>query len=547
MSVSPSQPAHSSQLSDGSTPRRQPERAAVIVGVGQIRRRPELDGPWDPQEPAALMALAIDGALADAANHGAGAADSLRRDVTGLASVDPIGWGYVDLCGSTANAAKLTSVGRTFTWPPGGNSAGDLLHEVANAIADGGLDIAVLTGSEVVYSLRRARKEGVDLQQRWTPYPGRRDFLKGQRPLTTAVEARHGMVAPIQCYPMYENAIRAAAGRTITEHQRALGALMARNSQVAATNPNAWFPTAWSAEQIASVDAANRMVCFPYPKRMNAIMEVDQAAALVIMSKAEADRRGIAPENQIAFLGGSSCVDAWTPSERANLAASPAIAAAATTALAHAGLGIDEIDAFDLYSCFPSAIQMAMSALGLADNDPRGVTLTGGLAYAGGPGNSYALHSMCVAVENMRRGHGTAALITSLGNTASKHAISILGALSASATADFRAERISVDASELEGPEVVDGVSGDGVVVSYTVEYGRDGTPTRTIYIVLLEDGRRTVGNGPCTDEEIRALTESEGVGRAVRVTAGVPGDHASLGDFQRPGDVGTPNRVVLR
>jgi acetyl-CoA C-acetyltransferase len=512
----------------------------VIVGVGQIRRRPELDGPWDPQEPAALMAAAIERAFVDAASHGAGAVDEMRAAVTSLACVDPIGWGYEDLCASTAAAAHLPSIVSTFTWPPGGNSAGDLLHEVANAIGDGTCDMVVLTGSEAVYSVRRARKEGIDLQQKWTPFPGRRDFLKGQRPLTTAVEARHGMVAPIQCYPMYENAIRAKAGRTIDEHQQTVSALMSRNSAVAAQNSNSWFPKEWSPQQIATVDVDNRWVCFPYPKRMNAIMEVDQSAALLIMSQAEADRRGIAREHQVAFLGGGSCVDAWTPIERADLAESPAIAAAAESALRHAGLSMVDIDFIDLYSCFPSAVQMAMSALGLAADDSRGVTLTGGLAYAGGPGNSYALHSMCVAVDRIRQGEGRTALVTSLGMTASKHAVSIIGTLTVSPTADHRAERVALDRSVLEGPDVVDLVSDNGTVVSYTVEFGRDAQPTRTIYLVLLDSGQRTIGNGMCTDEEVRILTTSEGVGLRVRVQGG------ALGDPLVAGDQGTPNQVTF-
>ncbi len=495
----------------------------VIVGVGQIRRRPELDGPWDPQEPAHLMAAAIESAIHDVSVHGGGDANEIRRSITALACVDPIGWGYDDLCGSTTEAARLTDITETFTWPPGGNSSGDLLHELANAFAEGRFTVAVLTGSEVVYSLRRARKDGVDLRERWSAYTGARDFLKGQRPLSTPVEARHGLVAPIQCYPLYENAIRAKAGRSIDEHQRFVGDLMSRNSSVAAKNPYAWFPKAWTSADITTVDADNRWVCFPYPKRMNAIMEVDQSAAVVLMTEEEADRRGIAREHQVAFLGGGSCTDAWTPAERLDLAESPAIAAAAEAAFRHAGLTLEQIDFIDLYSCFPSAVQMAMSAIGIKPDDPRGVTLTGGLAYAGGPGNSYALHAMCVAVDRIRTGMGSSALVTSLGMTASKHAVSILGTLTVSKEADHRATRVVVDETELNGPELVDGVSGDGTVVSYTIEYDREAKSTRTIYLVLLDDGHRTVGNGLCTDEEVAALTTSEGVGRRARVDGGTP------------------------
>jgi acetyl-CoA C-acetyltransferase len=525
-------------VTSGSSTRFPSGSPAVLVGVGQVRHRPALDGEWDPQEPAVLMAQAIELALRDASAGGGGAVEELRVAATTLACVDPIGWGYEDLVGATAGFANLTPT-RSLTWPPGGNSAGDLLHEVVNLIVDGEINTAVLAGSEAIYSVRRARKEAIDLQQRWTPFPGRRDFLKGQRPLTTAVEARHGMVAPIQCYPMYENALRAAAGRSIKEHQQFISALMSRNSQVAATNPNAWFPDGWSVDEIATVDANNRWVCFPYPKRMNAIMEVDQSAAMVLMSQAEADRRGIDRSLQIAFLGGGSCQDPWTPVERPNLAHSAGIAAAGVAAFGHAGLTISDIDLIDLYSCFPSAIQMGMNSLGIAADDPRGVTLTGGLAYAGGPGNSYALHAMCVAVQRLRAGDGSTALVTSLGMTASKHAVSLFGRATSAPSSDFRAHKVQLTDEQLWGPPIVDAISGNGVVVSYTAEFDRAGHITRTIYIVDLDDGSRTVGNGLVSQTEIERIFNTELVGTPVTVAGG------ALGTSE--GDSGTPNLVTLQ
>ena len=88
----------------------------------------------------------------------------------------------------------------------------------------------------------------------------------------------------------------------------------------------------------------------------------------------------------------------------------------------------------------------------------------------------------------------------------------------------------------LAGPPLVDEVSGDGTIETYTVEYGRDGQAARTMIVVRLSNGSRTVGNGTCTDDEVRALTESEGVGKRVRVTAGTAG----------VGDANVPNRVEL-
>ena len=509
-------------------------RKAVIVGAGQYRRNPKFDGPFEPWEPAAMMAEAIRRAVDDTGRQGDASADDIPTKATLLACVDPVAWGYNDLCASVAERAGVPLTTEGLTISPGGNSPGELLDTLANRIVAGDAEVAILAGSECVYGRRRAIKEQRTLE--WTPFDGHRDFLKGQRPMTTPVEARHGFVAPIHCYPLFENALRAKAGRSIAEHQAFLGTFMARNAAVAAENPYAWFPIAYAPDDIAMASSDNRWVCFPYPKRMNAIMEVDLSAAVVVMSSDEADRRGIPKDRQVAFLGGASCADAWTPCERADFTSSPAIMAASTAAFAHAGITVDDIDLFDFYSCFPSAVQMALGELGVATDDPRGVTVTGGLAYAGGPGNSYALHGLAVLTERLRTTPGTA-LQTSLGMTATKHAYNVLSTDPAQiAAADGRAEKLVLPPQALAGPPLVDEVSGDGVIETYTVEFGRNGEPVKTMIVVRLEDGSRTVANGTCSADEVRALTESEGIGRHVRVTGGVAG----------VGDANVPNRAEL-
>ena len=523
-------------------------RKAVIVGVGQYRRNPKLDGPFEPWEPAKMMAEAIGRAIADAAAMGDTGATPIADAATLLACVDPLAWGYVDCCGTVAAMAGVNPAADGIMVPPGGNSPGELLNTLANRIVVGEADVAILAGSECVFGRRRAAKDGVELD--WTPFVGRRDFLKGQRTLTTVVESRHGMTGPIHCYPLYENALRAKAGRSVGEHQDFLGTFMARNAAVAATNPYAWFPIAYTPEEVRTPTDDNRWVCFPYPKRMNAIMEVDLSAAIVVMSSDEADRRGIPKANQVAFLGGGSAVDAWTPCERIDFTSSPAMKASATAAFEHAALTVDDVDLFDLYSCFPSAVEMALGELGVATDDPRGATVTGGLAYAGGPGNSYALHGLAAMTERLRdpNNKATVGLVTSLGMTATKHAYNVLSSGPSNwDAATGQANKVVLPPEQVTGPELVDETSGDGVVETYTIEFDRAGQAVRSIIVVRFDDGRRTVGNGTCTDDEIRALMTTEAIGRRAHVTAGragVPSEQTTI--TGAPADVGTPNLVEV-
>ncbi|HLY82126.1 MAG TPA: hypothetical protein VKQ71_04030 [Acidimicrobiales bacterium] len=505
---------------------------AVIVGSAQMRRKPGLDGPWAPVEPARMMAEIIRSAAADAGDV------DVIQEADLLACVDPIAWAYADLTARVGELAGMTGPASPrapdgLTVPPGGNSPCELLNQVAARIVDGDSRVAVVAGAEAVYSRRRARAGGIDLAEAgWTPYQGHRDFLKGQRPLTTELEARHGMTAPIHCYPLFENALRAEAGRTVEDHQRFLGTLMAANAAVAAANPYAWFPTAYTPDEIVTVTPDNRWICFPYPKRMNAIMEVDQAAALVVMSSDEADRRAIPEQQRVAFLGGGGATDAWTLTERASLTSSPAYRAAAETALEHACLYAPEVDLFDLYSCFPSVIELAMKALSLAPDDPRPRTVTGGLAYAGGPGNSYSMHALAAMVSRLRTTPARVGYVSALGMTATKHAVSVLSSdpVRIAAASGRSTSNVPVPDKVRLGPPLADPPpEGPATIETYTVEYGRDGQPVRSIVVLRLPDGRRTVANGDPAD--VPALVSEEGVGKRGRVA---------------PGQDGAANRFVL-
>src|SRR5207244_4091098 len=141
----------------------------------------------------------------------------------------------------------------------------------------GDLDVAVIAGAEAMYTRRLARKQKAWLdwpQQGADVTPARR--IGDTRPGSNDAEMSRGLALPTQVYPVFETALRAAAGETVDEHQRRVSELWARFSAVAATNPNAWLPAARTAEEIRTLSAENRPIGFPYPKLMNAIMDVDQ-------------------------------------------------------------------------------------------------------------------------------------------------------------------------------------------------------------------------------------------------------------------------------
>jgi len=488
----------------------------VIVGVGQVRNRPGLDSKeWNPLEPAKLMAIALERAAADAG------APALLAQAGFLGAIPPMAWAYDDL---PARVAELCGAKprETEELPGGGEGPILLLNQLANRIADGELEIALLCGAEAVYSRRKARADGVALSG-WTAggdrLPG---FLLKMKPFANALEQRHGVRNPVDMYPVYENALRARAGRSIDVHQRHVARLLARYSEVAPGNPYSWFPEPRTAEEIARVDERNRWIGFPYPKLMNAIMEVDQGAAAIVMSESAADRLGIAPEKRVHFLGGASAQDGWSAAERVDLASSPAMAAIAKQVQAHAGLSVADVDLFDLYSCFPCAVEFALDALGIAADDPRPPTQTGGLAHAGGPGNNYAMHGLANTVLRLREGRGKVGWVSGLGMSATKHAMAALSTDARRvAASDGRATKLTLPDAQYRGPELVDAPDGAAEIESYTVTFDRDNRPEKSMLYLRLRDGRRSVANGAKSDALFRQLLEVEGVGVRGRVTPG--------------------------
>jgi len=495
-------------------------RVPVIVGVAQLRRRPELDGPFEPVEPVRMMVDAVGRASADAGDP------ALYREADYLGTIPPLAWPYQD---TPARLAELLGTSPPIRQEPrpGGNSGAELVSHAATAIARGEARVAILAGAEALHARQRAEREGIPLDH-WSPRPDAPIdvVLRGQPPMTSPLELRHGFSLPIDIFPLFENAIRARAGRSIEEHQAVLGRMMARFSAVAARNPYAWFPVERSPEEFTTVSASNRWICFPYPKLMNAIITVDLAAAVVLMSDAEAERRGIPPARRVAFLAGASAVDPWTPTARRQFRRSAGCAAAARAALDHAGLDLADVDLFDLYSCFPSAVELAMDALGLEADDPRPLTVTGGLPCAGGPGNSYCMHSIAAMTDRLREGMGRVGLVSGLGMSAAKHAVSVFATDPARiAAADGEAPFVELPAEEFRGPEIAEAPEGAGAIETYTVAFDRENRPRTSRLIVRLDDGRRTVAHGEETPAAFARLTLSEGVGLRGSVTPGRGGE----------------------
>jgi acetyl-CoA C-acetyltransferase len=484
-------------------------RTPVIVGVGQALQRTA--DPGTAQEPVDLLADAARTALADAGAP-------LGVDTVAVAEI--ISWRYPDPGALLARRLGIEPR-TTILTTTGGNSPQMLVNRLGAAILAGEHDVVLVGGVECMYSRRRARRIDPKAWLDWTqadeaPCP---NVVGDGRPGTSQYEMAHRALAPTQVYPLFETAIRHASDDSVDGHQRVIGDLWSELAAVAARNPYAWSPTAYTPDEIRVPTDDNRMACFPYTKRMCANLDVDQAAAFVLCSYEAAVAAGVAADRMVFPVAGADAHDHYFVTERASLGTSTAIGIAGRAALDAAGVDLDDIARFDLYSCFPSAVQLALASLGLAGplaGDERPITVTGGLAYAGGPGNNYVGHSIAAMVDACRQDPASLGLVTALGWYATKHSVGIYS--SEPPAAGFRA----VDPSETQravdaGPrrEPAGLVDGDGTVEATSIAFDRDGTPTIGIVSVLLPDGRRALAN--CTDADTnRAMCAEAWEGRTV-------------------------------
>ncbi len=490
------------------------DRLPILVGVGQLSQR--IDDLERAREPLLLMEDAARAALADARSTG------LASRIDSVRVVNMVSGSYADPAGALAERLALAAGERLYT-TIGGNTPQWLANLTADDLAAGRIRAALLAGGEAMHTLRLAAKRRVALP--WMRGNRRPTMIGDDRQGSHPDEWKHGAQMPAQIYPLFEIALRAHERRAPAAHQQHIAALAASLSRVAADHPHAWFPIARSADEIASVNAKNRMVAFPYPKFMNAIMEVDQAAAIVMTTAGEARALGIPPERWVYLHGGGDAHDIWWVRDRVDYHSAPGMALAFEEALAQAGTTSSALGPVDVYSCFPVAAQFAANVLGFASDGSRPLTVTGGLPYFGGPGNNYAMHAIATMVERLRAAPGVFGLVSGLGWYMTKHAVGVYSTASPTrpwTRPDRSAPQARIDA--LAHPECIASASGRGRIETYTVLHDRDGAPTDAVIIVRLESGARAFANVDPDPGFFAALEREEMVGASGYVRPALDG-----------------------
>ncbi len=453
----------------------------MLVGYGQVNHRDEIDTAKRSIEPVDLMAAAARKAAASTVLE---AVDSIR--VVHMLSAHYRNPGQ--LLGERINAGSFT----TGYSGMGGNMPQSLVNQACRDIQLGRAGVVLLAGAETWRTRTGLRAKGSKLE--WTaqdesvPMP---EIADDGVPMAGAAELRIKLDRPAYVYPLFEQALRIANGESLENHRRRVGELWARFSAVAADNPNAWIRNPVTADDIWQPGPQNRMISWPYTKLMNSNNMVDQGAALLLTSVELAKRLQIPAEHWVYPLAGTDAHDTPAVADRAELHGSTAIRIAGARALELAGLGLDDIDHVDLYSCFPSAVQVAATELGLDTDDPaRPLTVTGGLTFAGGPWSNYVTHSIATMAELLVANPGRRGLITANGGYLTKHSFGVYGT---EPPLEFRWEDVQ---PAVDREPVGDGLlewEGVGTVEAWTTPFNREGLPEKAFLAVRTPDGSRSL------------------------------------------------------
>jgi acetyl-CoA C-acetyltransferase len=503
-------------------------RTPVLVGVGQFTERID-DADYRGMSAVDLATEAARAALADTGANAANVAKAVDT-VFGLRQFEisgpmPAAFGKSNNYPRSVMNRLGGDPARVVLEPVGGQSPQKLVTEAGNAIAAGDADVVMIMGSEPGSTARYFAKR--DDKPDFTEHVDGQLEDRGHQIYSYIDEytIQHGLTgAPVQ-YGLLENARRSRLGLSVAEYRLKMAELFAPFSKVAAKNPFSSSPVERSVDEIVTVTDDNRMICDPYPRLLVARDTVNQGAAAVLMSVEAARRIGV-PEDKWVYLHGHADMIEQAMLDRVDLGAGPASVMAAHEALRVAGLGVDDMATFDLYSCFPFPVFVICEALGLSGDDPRGLTLTGGLPYFGGPGNSYSLHGIAETVIQMRDRPGQFGFVGANGGIMSKYSVGIYSTDSVEWRTDRSAE-LKEQIAALPKIEVTKQPDGAATIETYSVRYD---WPIRTGIIVgrLDSDGSRFMATTD-DDDLVALMSDGDPLDAAISVWPTENGNRAAL------------------
>ncbi|MHA1149393.1 MAG: hypothetical protein ACTSR8_14245 [Promethearchaeota archaeon] len=479
----------------------------IIVGAALFTQKKSTLNPLDPLN---LMFKTSQEAISSTESK------ELKEFIDTIYIINIHSWSYRDAPDELSKLLNINPLYR-FYLPIGGQTPQMAVNRAARAISLEESKAVLIAGGEAEYSLNNMRNNNLSLN--WTKRRRPRK-IDGDKTLdASSFEHKYDLLIPYKIYPLIETALRAASGKKIKAFTYDMGKRLEHFSKVASKNPFSWNQKFNTAKEIITPTPINRYISYPYTKLMLSNINVDQSAALIMTSEKVAEDLGINQDLWVYPMGGADFNNIRYISQRPKLYDSPAIREAAKLALKQSGLLLEQINLFDLYSCFPCMIEIAQKEIGISKDDPRDLTITGGLPFFGGPFSSYTLLSIVTAVDMIRKKNKLKIMITSNGAYNTKHSIGIYGNCPPKEPWDQRddtAIQLSIYNKAL--PEPTEIANGQFTVEGYTFIYDKTGQPTEGIMIGYIQDGSRTLAMINAGPEQFNQLQHHDIVGNIYEI-----------------------------
>lgn len=476
---------------------------SVVIGVSTIQQKGDFE---NLDEALLLMDQAVKEALSDSGNK------SIKDQIDEIRI--PKGfWRYRDPGKWIAKNNDFKKIPTTHVAKIGVLQQ-NLINEACLKIENGEINAAIILGGEARYKQLRSIIEKKEYSE--TKLDENPDFyIKANEDLYGDEELKELGAMAVGYYASMETAIRKNDDETIEEHQNNIASMYEEFSKVASNNEDAWLDHPYSREEILVISKKNKMLAYPYNKLHCTSWNVNQSAALIICSEELANKLEIDNNKRVYPISSSENNHMIAIQQRPKLFESLGMIYAAKSINKMMKKLDIRLDAYDLYSCFPAAVKMFSKSLELGSEIPK--TITGSMPYAGGPLNSFVIHSTVKMIQKIRALEVRHGLVTGVSGMMTKQSFCVWGKeYQKQFIFDDVTERAKLDENPVELSNIAEG---EGEIIGYTIIQGSDNAPKAVLYLDDEKKHRKVVSS--LNKNFINLLMEEEWVGKKVKFKDG--------------------------
>ena len=476
---------------------------SVVVGISAIQQKGDFE---NLDEALLLMNQAVKEALSDSGNK-------LVKDHIDEIRIPKGFWRYRDPGKWIAKNNDFKNIPTTYVTKIGVLQQ-NLINEACLKIENGEINASIILGGEARYKQLRSvieKKEYFETKLDENP-----DFyIKAKEDLYGDEELEELGAMAVGYYATMETALRKNDDENIEEHQNNIASMYEEFSKVASNNEDAWLDHPYSKKEILETSKKNKMLAYPYNKLHCTSWNVNQSAALIICSEELANKLEIDNKKRVYPISSSENNHMIAIQQRPKLYESLGMIYAAKSINKMMEQLDIRLDAYDLYSCFPAAVKMFSKSLELGSEIPK--TITGSMPYAGGPLNSFVIHSTVKMIQKIRALEARHGLVTGVSGMMTKQSFCVWGKeYQEQFIFDDVTERAKLDEKPVELSNIAEG---EGEIIGYTIIEGSEHASKAVLYLDDEKKHRKVVSS--FDKNFINLLMEEEWVGKKVKFKDG--------------------------